>query len=619
MLVYGFMTFARFSSLWHSPAFNPQDDTGLFWTESAFHYRYARFYAAGRALPDPDRRIQYPEGIRPLLDETPVMERVAGWAYRTLGFGIPLHVFVLGLACLYSGLTLFAAWFLARFLWGGAAAALAAVLFYATTFSYIGVVPLGDYVRQDFALPCIFTGSALWLWSWKPGRRAAAVLAVPLLVTALMAWHLTRFYLLVMTAVGWISYLLAGEEARKRIGVSNVIITAGCLIAAAGFARLRYTALWASPACLLLAAAGLHYWLLGRRKVSRRSFFLAAAALISSALAAGVFLNAGAPGRYAHVYRLLLSKLRWGGRLPPDPALLDFDSRAMWSSSFTSPGLEEALLFMGVAWLVGAVGAVWLVCRRGRDPVGLSVGLLAAVFAVAFALIRRMDVFLAFFLSVAAGIMLSPPVCRRPHRAMLGLAVFLVLMALNTYRLTRFYIVSAKPVPRTVAPLYRTISSLTGPDEVIFAVFQISPAICLYCDRPVVIHSKFENTTVRRKVREFYEALFLPEEKLYAVCRRYDVGWVVYQPDILLSRGPGSVRYMAAAREVPVNSAACLMHFFPARLRHFVLVYQDGRHRLFKVVQDPSAEPRRRFPLLPVYDASHFNPAALGVVSGIRP
>ncbi len=167
--------------------------------------------------------------------------------------------------------------------------------------------------------------------------------------------------------------------------------------------------------------------------------------------------------------------------------------------------------------------------------------------------------------------------------------------------------VSGAPPPSQLRPLIEAIRRHTQSNDVILAHFPLSPVICAHTERPVVIHSKFENRRVREKVRQFYEAFFEPEEVLRDVCGKYDVRYVVYEPEIALSTTLQSVRYMAGRMDLTDAAAAVRMHFLPEALRWFQLVFQTDRYRVYRVLDKPREPGPVPFPRLPVYDSRNFS------------
>lgn len=613
--LYLFMVRVKITTLRGSPVFDPADDTGLFWTENAFHYRYAKMAALGPGIPDLDVRMQAPEGMRVTRDEMPMMERFAGWLYRHQpgARGRPFHVFLMELVCRYSSLLVFPAFALAWYLWRSPLAGLAASLFYIFTHSYFGGVVLGAYVRQDFALPFLFTAAALLIAgiereSWAVRAAGAAVLAF-----ALVSWHLSQFFLLVFLGGAVCLYFL---QPGARPGVARTLgATAAVLLAAALVSPpLRSGRFPVSLAMLVVyALLGQHVLVRGPQPAWKRiAAFLLLFAAMAGALAVA---SRGHYGRYSHVYALMLDKIRFLGVKPADPSrMTGFESRVMWTSSFLSPPLREMAVWLGPAWIAGAWGcaaaAAAAVRARALRPGVFLAFWMAAAFVILFALIRRMDVFAGFFVCVLAGAAWPR---RLDGRGRVSAAVLLVLVYAGYRNLTALYMVSENPPARQLAPLLAAIRENTGPDDVILASFPLSPVICAYTERPVVIHSKFENRRVREKIEEFYLSLFGPEEPFHAFCRAYGVRWFVYEPVMLLNRSPESIRYTADRLVVDRTCAASLMNFLPEALRRFQLVHQTDAYRIFRVLEEGEAPAPAKVPRLPVYDSRSFRQEDLGI------
>ncbi|OQA24068.1 MAG: Q-cell neuroblast polarization [Verrucomicrobia bacterium ADurb.Bin345] len=606
-LVFAFMSRAKILTLRNAPNYDPTDDAGLFWTENAFHYRYARMAATGAGIPEVDTRMQHPEGMHVLRDEMPMMERFAGLAYRRFAAqGAPFHVFLLTLVCIYSSLIIFPAYLLAAHAWGRPGAGLVAALFYALTYSFIGPVVLGSYVRQDFALPFLFLGTHFFIagaetggWrKWAAGAFTAFSFA---------SWHLSQFYYLVLLA-GVVALYVIRPARRERLAQSVAAMTL-VLVGVSLFVQpLRSGGLPFSTAMLAgYALLGAHYALKERAPAAwQRALIFLAAFVALSALAAWLF--GGHAERYSHVYRLVLDKLRFLGAKPADPSLLSFESRVMWTSSFLSPSLEVMARWMNGAWLAAAA-ALALVLREGwRErtvrPAGALILWMAAVFVVLFALIHRMDIFASFFVCVLAG--RAFPRNWRSATGLAALAAIALLLGLSYRGLTQAYMVSGSPLPERLKPLLQEIRRHTRPDDVILASFPLSPVICAYTDRPVVLHSKFENRRVREKVREFYAALFGSEEDFFRFCRTYGVRYFVYDPTILLNLSTESMRYIADRLDLEDDAAAVRLHLLPESLARFGLVYQSDQFRVFEVLDTPRAPGPVPFERLPIYDSRQF-------------
>ena len=145
-----------------TPRYDQQDETGYFRTESAYQYRYARMIAEGRGMPEIDREAQFPEGVRPTRELTPLMEYATGWAYRILkAIAEPpdFRWFVMLWVAAFSSLAIPAFYFLARRQSDSRALALAASAAYGLSWAAQSNM-VATYVFESFALPLMLASLA---------------------------------------------------------------------------------------------------------------------------------------------------------------------------------------------------------------------------------------------------------------------------------------------------------------------------------------------------------------------------------------------------------------------------------------------------------------------------
>jgi len=610
------MSWSKFVTLQQCQVFDSQDDLGLFWTENAFHYRYAKMAALGGGIPEVDPKMQYPEGMHVLRDEMPMMERFAGFAWRHFRKpGVAFHVFLSHLVCLYSSLLLFPAYLLSARLWRSALAGVVTCAFYALTYSFIGPVVLGAYVRQDFALPFLFLAVYFLAGAVEEGGGWRAAAAALVLLFAMASWHLSQFFYLVLLGCVTMVYF-AAPGARQGIIRTLAVVTAILFVASWFILPLRSGGLPVSFAMLASYALLIQHAVFRRQAGNstwRRMVVFGVSLVVLVALAGA--LPGGHYGRYSHVYALMVDKLRFLGVKPADPSRLSFESRVMWTSSFRSPGLAVWLGWLGMSWLAGAAGLVLvaLAARRGRAlRAGETVVALAGlVFAALFAMIWRMEVFAAFFVCVMAGAAVVKLPSWRERAA--ALLIVIGLLGADYRKLQKNYLTSMAPPVSQYRGVIDWLRRNTGPDDAVLALFQFSPVICAYADRPVIVHSKFENRLVRERVEEFYTRLYDPEPAFHAFCRKVGAKYVVYQPAMLLDVSRDSLRYMAGRLAVDMNSTAVLMNFAPQGLQRFELAYQDEAHRVFRVLGDGETPRHAGVPLLPAYDSRGFRREDLGI------
>lgn len=610
-----------------SSRFDPHDETCLFWTESAFHYRYAKMIAEGRPVPALDRDVQFPEGAAPLREFTLGMEYAAGLSYRAarvVAPWLPFHRWLVWFVCAFSSLSIVAAFVAGRALWGSeTAAAVAAFAYGLSPLSFNRLI--GNYGREDFALPILFLFFALFLAALRAGprRRRAALAASLLLATGLSVWHVSRFFatffflLLAPVAI----FLVADRDALRRTlrALVVVLLAAGLLLPA-----LQEKAFLLSPGFLLALALLVTIEAAHRLALtSRRAaiLFVIAAALL---LAAGRFLPS-AEREYSHVTDLAAEKIRHLGRKPANPARLSYEARTMWVEAFESPSPAALLLTLStlLAWGTAALAASAraLVARRLDAPRALAT-LFAFFFLALFLLLERFSPFFIFFLAIVVPAVLpSRPALRTSVLALLTIcAVYEASYDLrfdrpNWWRnavLSAFPPKNAELVPNfgNNVRLVRWIRRHLPERAVLLTWYPTGPMVIAYTERPINLHSKFESAALRAKERRVMEALYGDEAGFYRVCRQLQSDYFVYQANLLLDNSPSSSRYMVDRLRLPTTSAAFLFHYRPERLRHFTLVYQDSFYRVYKI----HAEGEVVIPPNPVPYEEIFDPAALGDV-----
>lgn len=93
------------------PMYDSKSDVGLFTTESAFQYRYAKMVSEAKAIPSFDKKAQWPEGIKTFSELTVFMEYVCGITYRIIRVIFPsmqFHVFIAYFLSIFTSLVIIA-------------------------------------------------------------------------------------------------------------------------------------------------------------------------------------------------------------------------------------------------------------------------------------------------------------------------------------------------------------------------------------------------------------------------------------------------------------------------------------------------------------------------------
>jgi hypothetical protein len=366
--------------IFQNPTWDAQYGVGQFWSECAFQYRFAKFFAEHpvrdwRQLGH-DRAVQYPDTVNDWSEFTVAMEVPVGVLYRWVRPAMPFHVFVVWYDCLVSSLSLFAIFFLARALWRSNTSGVLATAFYATLYPSYGRTVKNLFLREDFAIPLIllalfFTVRAMQ----EPERSQPAgsrrqiwnqILAALAWLAALASWHLTQFVLAVgigAAVLVWLSGRMKAEPAfvpqrgtmaGRGGGMKWFVLTltvGGLLIPV-----LRVKQFYLSPMMCALYALALTLWIGGGRKKLLATFLGSAAVLVAISL-----LLRKSYGEYAHVYQLFFYKLRFLGVKPENPAALPWDARCLWEGAFNTADWSE--FWRSLQWCgplaVAAMMMVW--------------------------------------------------------------------------------------------------------------------------------------------------------------------------------------------------------------------------------------------------------------------
>src|SRR5579859_1764502 len=156
-VLYAFHVHLKTAKIFANPTWDAQDEVGQFWSEAAFQYRFAKFFATHPTSEwgalSHDRDVQYPDTMDDWAEFTVAMEAPAGILYR-LGGRLalplpPLHVFVVWYDCLISSLSVFAIFFLTRALWGRGKTGVFAAALYVALYPSYGRTVKNLFLRED--------------------------------------------------------------------------------------------------------------------------------------------------------------------------------------------------------------------------------------------------------------------------------------------------------------------------------------------------------------------------------------------------------------------------------------------------------------------------------------
>ncbi len=578
----------------------------MFSSESALRLYYAGLVARGEAIPAVDYKAQYPEGLHVVSRNPVLMEYLTGSIYSVLGLKMPFVSFIRICIPLIASFSIFAVYLTVRETTGDTVAALVSTLFYAVTLPAITRASGWEFLQETVALPAIFFQVYFFLTGVRRGGWWRGICSGAFLALALASWKISQLYFLIFACFAGGAFLIG----KPRPDFIRTYLTTAFFAALAGaavpFLREGYF-LVSIPMSISYALA---FSFLFRRYELRfrlRERFVFVAVLLLFLL---VFPQSP---RLTHVYDLLLYKVLLLGKKPANPLSLPFEVRALWIDPFLSPSLFELIYFFFPLLLPGAVGAGIVLTRivlRRADTAMIFILCNAGSFCAAYLLIRRLRVFFIYFLVLLIGYLIAA-VMRRPKRIRgMGMALLLVCLCLEAGKpsglsaslvfrpafatlgiseRSRFF--QTASLSRSDRDLIEWLKENTGPDDVILAHYHISPMIRVYADRPVNLTSLFESKPLREKVRRFTEALFEGEESLYRLAVDFGADYLVYSIDTILDDSPNSWRYLTDHLRLNRDMAAYRMHFLPATLRRFSLVYENEFFRVYRVLPENSAIP----------------------------
>lgn len=607
-------------------------NTGYFWSERAFHYRTVLMFATDGARRPADlahdTAQQYPEGVNAWREYTLFMEPLYGALYRLFGDrSRPVVEFLLGLVPLVHVLLFLPLYAAARLLGVGRLAAVGTVAAYASC--RLGFARLAGslLLKEDLALLLLLCFVAAHLWAWRRGGYGRLALAAALLAALLASWHLSQFLVaVVLGAAAW-ARAAAGASATWTTGwrLPVAYLIGGAVAAATP--SLAERSFWAAPPFLLLVA-----WA-AAEALPRRWPALGATARARFAVLGGGFLallavaalNRSYAGDYGHVGGLLVSKLAHGLRQPADPGALPFAARVFWTSPFHTPDLAEVWRGVGLMLPLLVVGVGWAAVRawrpRGIDPATRAVLATVPLFAALWVLAARLGVVFLPFGVIAAALAAQAwgnrlASVRRGAALPAGMvaASLFVVAALNVpvnlgddvriardVRSGRPAAIGASDDDRAAAraELFDWIRRNTrgaggpggGPPAAFLADIGLSPQLLLYCDRPVVLNSQFENAPVRTRYERYLTALFAGDEQpLHDLAREVRADYLVVDRDQATGAGRGSLPYQAGvAGSLALGTTAARLHFAPESLRHFTPVYGNDVFRVYRVGSSAAA------------------------------
>lgn len=563
-----------------------------FTLESALYYRRVKMVHDTGRLPDHDPMIQFPEGIRTRATYTTGSETIYAWWAKRMPESIPFPDRLRRIEAAWFSLSIpILAWGLYRWRRSISAAGWGAA-FYAVSLSSVMRSTGQELSHENFAMPFMVAHWALSVavpeLSRAPSRLAAQLLAALSLALALCSWDMAKYYVaLRLIAQAWRLVLRGADEADAAswleyaalcaVGIWNPYhaaqgwLTSGLMGLAHGLAALRLAALCSKR------PVGWNVWV--------KAGFVGIVLLLIH-----ITHRYTAPAEaYGHFGELLWAKIRFLNSKPSDPSLLTFEQRILWVPALNSTDWRLALMLFPTL-LALTIPALILLFYESRKSPDLRTGyvmLAVLVSAVAFWLFARFHVYLSLFACIAVGAAWSsiPKDCRRMRIAAGILAgVGLFVEAAHTLRVPERW--------GRVNVYYRELNELTiwlerhaAPDPVL-ANFGVSGSIAAYGKCAIILHPKFENAAVRRRVREYGEKLFHGTEKEFRDwADAHGARFYVHAFGEFSRESPElQMRYFVNALDPKPDAAARGFEFEPDHRTWFVPLYRNVKYAVFRVI-----------------------------------
>jgi hypothetical protein len=589
-----------------------KDENCIFWTESAFQYRYAKMVSSGIGIPVVDKKLEFPDGYEVKKFHPTLMESVSGYLYRITPVDIPFHLFLIFLMGFYSSTSIIAVYLFSSYIWKNKWIGMfSSILFSVCLTSSMTVLNIA-YEFQDFTLGLIFFHIFFHIKAESLGNNESrswgfAFLSGVFLFMAFSSWHLTQFYYVIFLI--YILFRIISDENYNFYPFYIISIFAflcGFLIPV-----LKYTTFLISMPMLF------NYSLLtvSFLKIKRRWKFLGSLFLLLA-----LFLIFKSTGISTHesgfnamlskgIMPLLVAKIKSFGFRPLNAKNLTWETLVLWVHPLNTPSLSWTIKSFGFLLPLGIYSSIMIAKDLIRRKISKSfIPILFFFFAFLFSylLFERIDVFLLVFLSILSTFIIK-------KYSVKGTILLSLLLIPNLVFLLKHKVKPNGPNRNYLLQTIRFIKEETEEDAPILTHFAYSPSILMWTNRPVIIHPKFESYQNVLKVKKFENLLFKEEDEFYKFARKYYVKYFLLSSDMLLRRDYTSIRYRTKNHKITKKSIIYKFHFHPEELKSFTLIYSNPHYRLYKVNYPDAPSPEFNFEYYRIYDERNFDLKKLGI------
>jgi MFS family permease/tetratricopeptide (TPR) repeat protein len=576
----------------------------FYWSETAYHYYFAKTASETGAIPNFDKRAQYPEGIYPWKELTPLMDLFYGKLHKFPIFqALPFHIFLPFVTLFWSSLSIVAVWLAVFFLTKSPTSAILSSGIFGLSLDFLGRTAPTAYLREHFALTFIFFGLAfLFVASEKRHVIAASTVTGACFAISLASWHMAQFvFIPIYLGIAW---TILTNISRKEQHFPLAILWIICaFIFSTGFLlpHLRTKSFWGSPAFLLPLSLAIGWNPITYRHI-RHKKILTALLMIDIFLLL-YFITRHFSGThfsdFSHVYTLVKAKLCFPAGPPQNPSLIPWEAKFMWNSGFNSPQ-HTLFFFFSLSLYFTAIVCWYLSQKTHENKNATSIITIAGIsFFCLFLLMERFSPLALFFAAVS--ISMLPFLIGKKA----GFFVLTLLLALEAVQIPFIKIEDIKPPTEIVRPVIEFLHHAGTNNDPVLAPFPMGSVVLAYAKKPTILHANIESKYIREKIRTVETSLFLEEEEYYQVCRNFGAKYFVYDAATLLSMEPGSTRYVNAVFSIPPESAAYHFHFAPEQLTYFHLVFQNDRYRIFEI-SNAKKTAQEHFEYQPLFDPHIF-------------
>ncbi len=307
-----------------------------FYSDAALRFRYAKMFAEEGRLPDLDKKIMHPEGISPWRLIHPTMDAIIGLSYRILRWG-NFFSYTRTFIILFSSLSVVIFYFFSRYLFKrNLTVAVTSFLYAVGPAGYWRVI--GNYLREEIALPFLFLGYFLLFKAYGTKNRWIWLLAGVSFCFSLTIWHMAQFFF------GLVIIFLTGYgmlHSKSKIEWHNILFfSIPSFLISVIWPPLFLKHFFISPQMLLLY--GLIFYLILLERFGRRWRCLIVY-LVFLGFGVAISKVVGYTREYGHVFMTILYKIYYLLQKPSDPTLLVEDARLIWMGPFATPGLFSFL------------------------------------------------------------------------------------------------------------------------------------------------------------------------------------------------------------------------------------------------------------------------------------